>query len=279
MNQDSKWSVVSAIATIVSLFIPFIILYFSGRHTKELMVETVSISVPVDLSDPRLSSLKLTYKDTPVDRLTVATIEFSNTGSQSIEQRDFEHPVRLSFQKSVDVLAVTLSEKSPDDLNPKIIPDVNGISIAPLLLNPGDRFRITVQTRGLFVEPNVEARISGLTTVTRRLPHEPLLKSGYFQLAIGIIGLIAYGQVGSFAWVAARKRLPYTTLPFPESALTVLTTLTTSLMCGLIGLITLGSDPATILSWRYSFLLVLGFTLTAPFAYWRARRIADGMYK
>lgn len=279
MNQDSKWSVVSAIATIVSLFIPFIILYFSGRQTKELMVETVSISVPVDLSDPRLSSLKLTYKETPVDRLTVATIEFSNTGSQPIEQRDFEHPVKLSFQKSVDVLAVTLSEKSPDDLNPKIITDLNGISIAPLLLNPGDRFRITVQTRGGFIEPNVEARISGLSTVTRRLPHEPLLKNGYFQITIGILGLIAYGQIGAFSWVAARKRLPYTILPFPENAFAVLTTLTAPLVCGLIGLVTLGINPATILSWRHLFLPGLGFSAIVVFAYWRARRIADCIYK
>lgn len=222
MNQDSKWSVVSAIATIVSIFTPFIILYFSGPATKELVVKTVSISVPVDLSDPILSPLKLTYKEVPVDRLTVATIEFSNTGSMPIEQKDFEHPVRLSFQSSVDVLAVTLSEKSPDDLNPKIITDLNGISIAPLLLNPGDRFRITVQTRGIFIEPKVEARISGLSTITRQLPHEPLYKNGYMRVTIGIIGLIAYVQVAAFISVSFLKRLPYTVLPFPESALAIL---------------------------------------------------------
>ena len=162
MDRESNWSVISAIATVISLFIPFIILYFSSRATKELTVETVSISVPVDLSDPRLSSLKLTYKNVSVDRLTVATIEVDD-GSQPIEQKDFERPVTLRFQNPADVLAATLSGKHPDDLHPTITTDSNGISITPLLLNPGDKFRITVQTRGIFTEPKIEARISGLS--------------------------------------------------------------------------------------------------------------------
>lgn len=271
MDWDSKWSAVSVLATVASLVIPLII-FFTGRDTKELTVETVSRSVLVDLSNPVLSSLRLTYKDVPVDRLTVATIEFRNTGTQPIERADFERPITLRFENALDLLAVTLSEKNPSDLTPVITSDTNGISIAPLLLNPGDQFRITVQIRGVFGEPVVEARILGVPSIARRIyPETNISRRGYIQIGLGIAGFLIYAHVSVFVTIALVRRHPFTALPLPESTVLMFLVSGISILLIQIGLKTLELPTDQIYSWRS-----LGFiVLAGPVIYSLARRRAD----
>ena len=155
--------------TSVLTLVVTVLFFYLGRDTKELTVETVSSAILVDLSDSNLSSLKLTYKDVSVSRLSVATIELRNSGTLPIVASDFERSFVIMFKNPADVLAVTVADKTPPDLDPSILSNLNGISVSPMLLNPGDRFRLTVQLRGDFNEPTVNARISGVSTISRRL--------------------------------------------------------------------------------------------------------------
>ena len=87
-----------------------ILLFVLSRDSKELTVRTVSRAVVVDLTEPALASLKLTYNDIAVTRLTAATIEVSNSGSRPIERADFEREAVLRFSDSVPVLAARVAE-------------------------------------------------------------------------------------------------------------------------------------------------------------------------
>ena len=86
------------------------------------------------------------------------------------------------------MLSVTLNEKSPNDLKPLITSDDKGISIAPRLFNSGDPFRLTVQLRGDFNEPEVEARISGVPTISRKIFRSPdPTRRGIILMTAGIV--------------------------------------------------------------------------------------------
>jgi hypothetical protein len=162
---DNKWAIISALATVAALvvaLIPFLV----GRDTKQLSVETITTAKVVDLSDPALSSLKLTYKDVEVSKLSSATIEIRNSGTRPIERTDFELPLVLRLPNTGDVFSATLSRQTPEYLAPVITSDGTTVSIAPLLLNPDDNFRLSIAIRGEINEPRVEARISG-TTISR----------------------------------------------------------------------------------------------------------------
>jgi hypothetical protein len=209
---------VAAVVGIILLLHPFGL----GREIKALAVDTVSTAVLVDLSDPVLSSLKLTYKDVSVSRLTVTTIEVRNSGTRPIERADFELPLVIRFNNPNDVLAVTLGQKTPQELKPLISSDDRGITIAPLLLNPGDTFRITVQLRGDFNEPIVEARISGVPSISREMFHasDPT-RLGLFQVAIGVVVSVFYFYFVILICPPVRRGRPFTLVPLPESLVTV----------------------------------------------------------
>jgi hypothetical protein len=165
MVGENKWSGISAIVGILALIVTLFPLII-GRDTKQLSVETVTTAKLVDLSDPALSTLKLSYKDVEVSKLSVTTIEIRNSGSRPIERTDFEEPLLLRFRNTGDVLAATITKNNPEYLSPIITSDGTLVSIAPLLLNPDDTFRLSIQLRGEINEPRVEARISG-TTISR----------------------------------------------------------------------------------------------------------------
>jgi hypothetical protein len=98
----------------------------------------------------------------------------------------------IRFPKDSSILAATLGEKAPEDLQPAITLEAGVITIAPLLLNPGDRFRITTQLLGEFNEPTVEARISGIPFVSRQTFRQPLAKSPKITGIVGAVAMLAY---------------------------------------------------------------------------------------
>jgi hypothetical protein len=86
---SNKWPVVSAVAAIAALLVPFL-LYIIGHENKALSVATVSRAVLVNLSQGEGGSVTLTYNGTPVSHLTATTIEVRNDGTMPIERSDFE---------------------------------------------------------------------------------------------------------------------------------------------------------------------------------------------
>ena len=207
MAWKLNWPVVSAVASILALPLT-ILLFVMDRDMKELTVETVASTLLFDLDHPGLSAYKLTYNDTPVTRASGAIIEFRNTGTLPVEGADFELPIRLHFENAGDLLSVILVEKSPQDLNPVITSDAMGISISPLLLNRGDWFRILVQIAGEFKEPEVEARISGISKIARSIrPSTPFRPFGIMQLSMGIVTSCIYLYFGAYSvFVLSRHR-------------------------------------------------------------------------
>jgi len=203
--SENKWTALAALAAVLGVIVP-VLLFFWGRDVKELTVKTVSRAVVVDLTEPALASLKLTYKNVAVTRLTAATIEVSNTGSRAIERADFEREVVIRFADSVPVLAARVAEQVPEALHPELNVGSSNVSFKPLLLNPGDRFRLTIHIRGDFVEPVVDARISGVAAVQRRVLSDLVsIQGAVSRLVVGLLALAGYFWLAAYCAPPFRK--------------------------------------------------------------------------
>lgn len=189
--SENKWTVISALAAILAVIIPMLIFVLS-RDSKEITVKTISHAVVVDFSEPALSSFKLTYNNVAVTRLTAATIEVRNSGTRPIERADFERDFVLRFSDSVPILAARVAERVPGELLPELNVSSTRVAIKPLLLNPGDWFRLTVHLHGHFTEPVVEARISGLASIQRRMFINPMNRRMALKLIMGVLALANY---------------------------------------------------------------------------------------
>lgn len=274
MTWDRWWAAAKTVAAVVGPFLA-ILLFILNRETKGLAFDTVSTAVLVDLTDPRLSSLKLTYKDISVSRLTVVTFEVRNSGTRPIEQADFKLPLVIRFKNPNDVLAVTLNEKkTPPDLKPSISSDDRGITIDPLLLNSGDTFRITVQLRGDFNEPTVEARISGVPSISRQTLHElDPTRRGLIQITFGVVLTFIYFYFWMLFARTSRRLQPVKQMSIPES-------LVVGVALGIGGAAFFESGATTLrlsdieMSSWFAVVLLLSPIVILPF-YWRARRQAN----
>lgn len=212
---QNKWSVISAVATVAALLLP-VLLYIVGHQSKNLSVATVSRAVLVNLSQAEGGSLTLTYNGTPVSHLTAATIEVRNDGTRPIEQSDFERPLLIRFPKDSSILASTLGERVPEELQPVIKLEAGVITVAPLLLNPGDRFRITAQLLGDFGEPTVEARLSGIPAITRQAFRDPFSRSPWLPRIIVVLSMSSYFYFASFTLLALFAKSRFFALPLAD---------------------------------------------------------------
>lgn len=198
-TPPERWTIISAVAGVAALLIP-VALFVLERQSKALTIETVSRARVADVTDPGLSVLKLTYRDKPIGRVTTATIEVKNSGTQPIQPPDFERPLVLRFSPAESLLAATVTERAPANLIPQITLDSSTITISPLLLNPGDRFRLNLVLQGDFDEPTADARIAGIRNVSRTtLREERTTVTGVMFVILGCLATIAYGYLGLLA--------------------------------------------------------------------------------
>lgn len=196
-QAENKWTVLGRWVWVAGPIVA-ITLFVAGRGSKAVSIETISRAVVADLTDPALSLLKLTYQDMPVDRVTTVTLELANIGTRPIERLDFERPLVIRFSDSNSLLAVTVGEKQPPNLDPRVEHDLSTVTIAPMLLNPGDRFRLTLHLRGGFSEPLIDARISGIPQIQRRELPELYRRQLVSAAVFGLLSIASYGYLAMF---------------------------------------------------------------------------------
>jgi hypothetical protein len=201
--------IVSAAIAAGGIVVPLVI-YVLGREYKGLTVETVEQTTLVDLTQDKTGHLELTYKGEPVNQLTAVTLEIRNSGTRPVAATDFERPLVIVLGDSVAVLGASVGEKSPDELSPRLAVGSGNVVISPLLMNPGDRFRITSQVRGRFREPAVHGRILGVSTIRREVLARRNAGAARVATAATAIGaLCAYFYLGGLLnGMRARRKSP-----------------------------------------------------------------------
>ncbi len=160
--MDKKFA---AIATIIlgalGVLVP-VGLWFSDLDSRLIEVNIIS---KVNL-DPTIPSgldgeVAVTLDGRNVARPHFVVVEVVNGGNRSISSSDVETPITLKVGRA-SIVRAQVMKAIPGSLDPQVQVADGGVSVKPLLLNPGDRFQVGMLTSGEDPVVSANARISGV---------------------------------------------------------------------------------------------------------------------
>lgn len=157
----TNWSkTLSVFATVAALIIP-VLIWWADQETKGLTIDVISkASLQTEIAGPA-PVIAVTLNGQVVEKPYLTQLEISNTGSQPISASDFESAATIQAGNA-RILQASVTSKSPLSLRPKLTSSAAAIVLQPLLLNPGDKIRLTVITSGGKPVLTASARIVGV---------------------------------------------------------------------------------------------------------------------
>jgi hypothetical protein len=160
---DWKFSL-SLFIALAGVVIP-IWLWQVDLDAKNLSLKIVSTTSLSPNGSASMEGVRVTLDDKSLEIPYVSVLEIENTGSRPITQSDFESPISLSVSPPATVVKAQIKDTNPVDLKPTISVSNAQILLNPLLLNPKDRFQITILTAGALPDFAVRSRVAGVSTV------------------------------------------------------------------------------------------------------------------
>ena len=200
------WPAVKLAVTFLGIIVA-ISQFTAARQSKSLAFSLIARSLIVNSPQAGLGELEVSYRGEKIQKLESLTVRFENTGNIRINTRDFERPVKVIFGYQSQIVSAKLSDASPPGLRPKISTAANVVRIEPLMLNPKDRFALTVFVSGATGVPVVDARISGIREVTYsdRRPSRNILLARLFGIAAVMASTALYFYIAAFIWFGHRR--------------------------------------------------------------------------
>ncbi len=143
-------------------------LQYKNTRPRRRLVYSTTKSPLARVNARHADQVEVRYKGEKVDA-TLIGVWIENTGSETIRSADFESLLRISFGDSARVLTADPVEEYAADVRPVIkVSAVNFIELEPLLLNKGDRIRLSILAEGVKDEVAVAARIVGIREIEKR---------------------------------------------------------------------------------------------------------------
>ena len=184
-------SVASMLLTIVA---PFVVYYLSTSD-RSMSYEIISNFDLINHYDGLSESeIELRYGNKTVENVTLSILRITNTGSEPIRQNDYESPIDIRFDSSVEILRAKILRKSPENLNIHLSTNHQTISVAPLLLNAEEYFELEILTSSPAL-PIVEARIAGINEVKETSHDSKKDWVYYYSVIFGILLIVLYGAI------------------------------------------------------------------------------------
>lgn len=161
---DPRLQGISAIAAIISALA--LVLFARRRRLSWGYTRLPVVSVASAVRD----QLTVQYRGAPIDSAWIVSLTVVNTGSAAIPRADFDIPVSIHFADGVRILSADIEAAQPADLPVVLRRGIfleggkDLVTIEPLLLNPGDGFKLALVVSGAPGEPKpvFAARISGV---------------------------------------------------------------------------------------------------------------------
>lgn len=129
--------------------------------------------------------IEVLYGGVSVLQPQVTALTVVNAGNAPIKPDDFDGPLRINLPEGARLLSVSVEKSNPADLGPVVQKQqATDLTIAPLLLNPQDRFRVRLVTADALGEIRLQGRIAGVKQVEREtdpVPLELMVDSRAFQ--------------------------------------------------------------------------------------------------
>ncbi|MFM0083750.1 hypothetical protein P0D72_33475 [Paraburkholderia sediminicola] len=146
--------------------------------------------------EPSLDGLSLHLGDRTLPNLQLRTLRFQNSGSVPVQTADFNGTLNIVFHGG-EVIKTSVLKENPSHLGVSISSkSADTVAVAPLLLNPGDFFEVQIATTKALSEPEVFARISGVSEVskvTKPMKYREIAMNLFFAIS----GLAGYAILSS----------------------------------------------------------------------------------
>jgi uncharacterized membrane protein YqjE len=153
------------VAAVVALYV------YRKQSRKKALTYQVLANVPFlnpEMKDSLVQqNLRLILFDRQVQNAHLLIIDFENTGTKEIKTDDFETDLKLKFNKQTEILLAETVESTPENLPVKIEYKENIVFIKPLLLNPKDKFTVTILVSSLNSDFETDVRIAGVNKLDK----------------------------------------------------------------------------------------------------------------
>ena len=177
--KNKIFSMVATFILPIALFVfsPYWGAYFSDK--KELSYEILGKRELTNLGSVESAwpGIKILYEGQDVSTGSFLTLAIINTGKLPIKREDFDSPIILHIPDTDSVLSSKSIYSNPPNLDVNVAKIKEGIAIAPMLLNPGDRFFVEIFSKSPLALNDVTSRIVGIPSLSKAKP-EP--RSGFY---------------------------------------------------------------------------------------------------
>lgn len=159
------------------IFSPYWSAYFSDK--KQLSYEVLLKRELTNLgsSESNWPGIKISYEGQDVSTGSFVTLAITNTGKLPIKREDFDSPITILISEPDLIMSSKTTFSSPNNLDVALTKVKDGISVAPLLLNPDDQFFIEIFSKSALDITGIRSRIVGLASIT---PAQPEAQSGFY---------------------------------------------------------------------------------------------------
>ncbi len=142
---------------------------YKRQATRERKALTYTVVATKPLSKHAQDEpIEVLYGGVSVRQPQVTALTVLNAGNAPIKPDDFDGPLRINLPEGARLLSVSVEKSSPADLGPVVRKQqATDLTIAPLLLNPQDRFRVRLVTADALGEIRLQGRIAGVKQVER----------------------------------------------------------------------------------------------------------------
>ncbi|WAC14935.1 hypothetical protein [Dyadobacter pollutisoli] len=154
------WQGVSVILTIIGLIIALV------QLRKKKLGYLVQFSESVFEEDLGFTNqLSISYKDTVVKSLRVASVKIKNYGFLPIKSEDFHEAIEIKLVGNLRILDCEIKALNPKNLKVQFSIENKSIIINPTLLNSKDTFGVKVIYDGDNAEIDPSCRIVGVSRI------------------------------------------------------------------------------------------------------------------
>lgn len=180
------------------------------------------------LDVPRGVSVEFSVEGRRVEQAFVTVLRVANTGTQDFLSRQWEAPLTVRLPGCSVISAQQIAARPSDFRVSSAALTGDSVELGPFLFNSGDLFELQIVSEGAIPNPQVSARLPGLTQVTRRkavynlgngpdgelIRENKIVYSGFGLVWTALTVLVALGPFGETAGAATSywSRVPLLSL-------------------------------------------------------------------
>ena len=205
--RDPLWQFIGALIGLAALVLTIVIFWFQ-RKRREL-------SYRIDYQEPLLQidnaiagRLKVLFDDTPVNEVYLLVVRVSNSGNVPILATDFVSPMELTLDPAAKILSASVGTQNPRNLGASISVEnaLQRIVVSPILMNPGDFFRLNILLTQSSYRLAVDGRVVGVREIQAKPYQAKALNTIAMVSSLMALVTVVWSFAGNYAgllWAAA----------------------------------------------------------------------------